>query len=1023
MQIIKFDKNKDLFDENLSTGIKFSSDIDPEIVAGLNNDQPINELSLPILLSNGEVRAEGPSDEIKFKDIPELTISSDASFGAGFRLGIFDSAEEVMEDLQMQDKLNIKLPATDDTKVYGLFSYGYTISGDVEGEWPIGKVSLTTDVDGSHAKRGVVILLLNNTTGLRSAVDNIIGEIKSPKRVTRSEDLAQGTYLIMEREGALSAAFGAKAGFDFDWSYESQNENFPGTVGLQAKLGAQINIGFQLAGEFVLMLSRPDANPEIDLKLYKRKQNGWNFASGVSASAKADIDDFADLSVEDLIKSTIGIHHGQIIEDLKRIRSLASPEGLEKKLHGLTDGLLQKITSTDQFQKAKEVMVDLLDKWDAVGNEGGSKILDLIEENSSIDLAKVKDEFKDLSKSDLSTYLQDKLSQPGFSQSPLGQVLEVIVPFSDLLEIVLDDDLTIKLKEKAGKISEFLDLEAHIKNLHATISKELSLDNIKRATTAGDLGMLGGWLKEKLSSLTQNDLFDELKAINQFIIRMEENAPLILEKVKNALQKTYGVSLSYAYQKEKEHSALIDCRFDFGANPDLSSILDQVLDGEYDQLLTDTTISGIHLNKGLLTHRIKKQQTLSLSIPGVKRDFTRINQSIANGTFIDEKDGRLIMYDLEADDIIRRSKRLIQTALTGNVFGKKKQSAFGIEKESMKLAFSFKMQKEKMKTKQLEKIIEPFILANLPDTLPNVASGGIERWIDKLDKKVEVKLANGPRNFGPTLINMELRAPSSIGSAWYNAPGNVKHEIYNKVSASLQAKLREFTKIFSYDNEELVTKNYKLDQLHATLLYISLPAIAQRPYSVKMLLKNTELIFSNLVQNISELSIRLHQDPDAQVRKVAEDFARPGEVANMILIRYQNDQEFRPKIGSIISTERNKIKNLIKVAATMEKIRSNAGSKPEETINRLAEFGADLSKRLNNMPVGFLDKLDTRFIGINTFLTVALVLDDSLAANTTGWLELMVLKESSNFEMKTYLEGKLPDPEDLIVSQKLMDLR
>ncbi len=94
----------------------------------------------------------------------------------------------------------------------------------------------------------------------------------------------------------------------------------------------------------------------------------------------------------------------------------------------------------------------------------------------------------------------------------------------------------------------------------------------------------------------------------------------------------------------------------------------------------------------MLTHRIKKQKTLSLSIPGAKRNFTRINQSIAKGTFIDEIDGRLIMYELNASDTIRRNKRLIQVALVGNYFGKKKSQSFGVEKESLKISFDFKTQ-------------------------------------------------------------------------------------------------------------------------------------------------------------------------------------------------------------------------------------------------------------------------------------------------------------------------------------------
>ncbi|WP_282122155.1 hypothetical protein [Algibacter mikhailovii] len=1014
-----FDKNKNLFQDQLSMGIKLSSGIDEKLFLEIAQNTTLKELELPIVIAEGGITASGPVKEFRFKEVPNVSISGNA--GANLRIGIYDKAEDVIKDLIHKDKLGLDLPDLDDKSVYGVFSYGYFINGDVEGEWPLGSVQLSASVDGNEEKRAAVIVTLKKTIGIKKAIVGIISELQSPKQVQNAKDLAPGTYLVMQREGTLNTNFGAQVGFDFDWTFESQNPNFNGTLGLQTRLGGLMQVGLNIAGEFTLIVSRPHKGQVIHLHLNKRRLNGWNFAAGLNASVQGDLNEFDDFSVNDIIKATIGIHHAQILED---IRQWVDPDVAEKKLHGLTNQLLKEITGTTTFKKANQTLIALFDKWDAVGNEGGGAILKLIEDNASVDLSKVQEDFKKLSTADVADFLEEKLEKTGFQDTKFGQILGSIVPFDDLFEIVAEQELVNKLQDKSRKLSELLDFQELIKNLHKKISEKLSLDRIRKAAKSGNLEELGDWLKGKLTSLTQNDLADELRLIDAYISNFENNAVQIFEKVKTALQREYGMSLAYTYQKQKEYSALIDAHFNFAQNAQIGDILEEALDGNYSQLMTNTEIKGIHLNNGILTHRIKKQKTLSLLIPGAKRNFSRINQSIAAGTFIDEQDGRLIMYELNASDTIRRNKRLIQLSLTGNYFGKKKGHSFGLEKESLKVSFDFKVQDKKLRRRHLEQIVEPFIKVNLKHSFSETTNLTTDQWINQMDYDIENFNANGKKRFGKTLITMTHKIPPQIANAWMGAPSNKKDKKYKEVSSAIQKSMRGLVQTFAYENEEMFTKNYNREKLQVILLYTSLPVVKDIHYNYNDLIKRPGRVTANLGRNIMILADKLRLDPDPHVRRSADDFDNVQtsirEITNMMV----NDSDFIRKLENLVSKEHNIVSKVIKSATKISGLKKTAINHPEIAIKKLSEFGAELTDTINDVNVGFIAirKDYTRFMGPHLFIAASKALAPGLVDNTTGFLELIVLKESSNFEMESYLDGKKPEIKDIIISQLIVDL-
>ncbi len=1052
MEPIQFEKNKDLFNGDLSTGIQFSSQIDKSILKAIEQNDNINNLQLPIVLGDGKVTASGEQKKFEFKGNKEISI--DGSLEGFLRIGVFGSTDEILKDLIGNDKLNLDLDQITGEHAYVLFSLGYKIEAEVQGKWVLGYGSLNAGISGGKAQRMAVLKKVKREDGIRDVIRDTISQLRSPKQIDASSDLDPGTHLVVQSRGSFNGSFGAQVGYDFNWIYESETPGLTGTVGLQAKLGAQLGVGFSVAGQYALALSRENTADELRLRMYKQRKNGWSFALSLAASLKADLDDYNETSLDDLIKATIGIHYSQIIEDLAKIRELTDPEKLTEKLNGLTDKLLRAITDSTNIDESYEVvrkkLIKLLDKWEAVGEDPGATLWKLLDEKVAnsvdIDLDGLKQKFEKIanaSQKDVQDFLEQQLGEVGYQNTAFGKLLNSILPQEDIISALVEIDQFERLQDRSKSLVSLLNLEDKVEKFHETISDLLNLEKIQEAVKQNDFDKLGDWLKGKLEDLIMNEagelVMEKLKEIDNFIDNLREKSEEIIEKTKKALQKEYGFSLAYNYQKEKEKSALIDAFFAFG-KPNVPEVFKQTLDGNLDKLLTEP-IEGVRLKQGILSHGIKKQRTISLTLPFIKRDFTNINNSIATGKFIEEQDGRLIMYEFEAEDTIRRSKRLSQLALEGFYRGKKSSDGFEQSDESISLSYSFKLAKKRFKTKHLEQVIEPFIRRYLSSVFDNnavTAKKSTDDWIQDMDDQIDAINNNGRRNFGRTMLNLELRIPSAIGSAWFKAPDDPNDSEYVDISNAIQQRLREVVPLYFLENEDAFSKSSLQDELYTVLTYKSLPIVTDFKFKNGQLKRHwnykAELVNKlkknhtkeTLARSLGEIKSRLFHDPDPEIQKLADKFdtLTTGQRDDILNQASTQGSLVNSKIRRLLSIENDIIKSVISAGTRLAKFLDDADESPEAAIQGLQQFGSIVTHAFNkNSGIKIIaSRRDyTRYLGPELFIAVAQALDPTLEVNTQGTLELLVLKNSSDFEINNYLDGEVPNVEDLIISHRILD--
>ena len=761
MEVVEFTKNKDLFNKNLSTGIEFSSEANPEFLLALAKNTPLQNANLdfPLILGNGQLTATGNKKKFQFKGNSELVVQG--GLEASMRFGIFTEVSQLSEDLIQTDKLQLSLEVQKD-QFYVLFSTSYELGGEAQGKWILNGGSLNASLSGTKSGRLNVIKVIKPGTGLKDAIKATLSEFKLPKHIKTPEDISPGTYLITESYGAVKASFGAQVGYDFNWLFESELQGLEGTVGLRAKLGAQLGIGFDDAGQYALMLSRRDRKTKVRLQLFKQRKNGRSFALALAASVKANLDDFRDTSLDELIKATLGIHHAQILEDLKGIRKWTDVDKLEDNLLGLSEGLVKELVDAtgETFEKARKKLLDLLKAWEKLEQDAAAVLWQILDDklagNGEFKPSELVADFQEIAnkdKEEIQDFLKEKLSRVGYEKTAFGKLLNAILPAEDIIAAITDSGLFKKLQKEAKNMADVLSLEEKISHFHSKLSEELQLKRVKEAVQTANLEDLGPMLSSKLFELiTENGQFvlEKLEEIDQFIDKIRENSEVIFEKTKEALQKEYGISFALSLQRQKENQALIDASFKLGSSK-IGKVFKAALQGNFDALLVGDHGDAISLNEATLTHSLEKSKSISLSLPFIERDFSKINKAISSGKFIQEADGKLLMYELVAEDTIRRSKKLSQLAIEGLYSVKNSEGVFNPKNRSLYLSYNFRLAKKRFKTKHLEQLIEPFFKMYLPDAFSNNLQQpkiSTDLWIRQLDDQIDAINHNGKNNFG-----------------------------------------------------------------------------------------------------------------------------------------------------------------------------------------------------------------------------------------------------------------------------------
>jgi hypothetical protein len=284
------------------------------------------------------------------------------------------------------------------------------------------------------------------------------------------------------------------------------------------------------------------------------------------------------------------------------------------------------------------------------------------------------------------------------------------------------------------------------------------------------------------------------------------------------------------------------------------------------------------------------------------------------------------------------------------------------------------------------------------------------------------------------LISLQVSLPSVVASAWLNAPQDKKSPRYMDMSRRLQMKLKQLIPYYYFQN---VKKYGDIAPATVLLVYAALPVSTSADLSGNQFTINTDKdVYWNFpapefrsamvnhprtLATLSASLVRVNELLLAYGMGGTAGFFTPNraQVLQSEAMQGTNDVLLR----SLLFVEADVVRGASRAALKLAEFVSSAGSKPSDAIEALAEFGAEITQTFNNNIRSLFGGDRIRPLGTMAFIEAASALDPTLGAvEPVAVMDLMVVKEQSQFQLPTFLTGESPNANDIVIQQRFVNV-
>lgn len=807
--------------------VAITVDGDKESLAALATDKPFSNWQVAL---GGVSAAASTGDNISLSS-PTGTVKFAATAEAGAGFGLYTDPAKLVADLHLDDNLSdgLTLPTASNFG-FCVFHWGYDLEGSISGSVALGApASVKFGVDGARSATYAVVRRFDRSTSSTDVIQGTLDNWRMPSAVTSADLLSPGTWLIAETDGALALKLGASYGYDFNWVRQMQLGTLSGDIGLKLNAAISVALGFTASGRYAVVVSRePDDQASIRLRLFKLRKKGWSFSFNGGFSVKGKETVAKPGEFDSFVQAIFGIHGLQVVNDLHALRDWTDPNmpltdrlaefGLEHLKGFLTD-----VTQKDPKDARGEIL-GWLEKWDALPANIASLLWSHAPDQEGLTrISDIARQIADLNQESVHAQLVPHLEKSSFFQTPLGKWLDAAAE-GQVLNALTGIQEFQRLKEIASKTADVLDgddLRSFLKTLHDKIDKRLRIDQIEEAIQMNDISKLHPWFRSRLAAvLGPVDRIEALREARKVIDTLLSKAPEFYDKAVKALNDTYKFSVSATYESTTSSTALIDASFDLRAT-NASERYKDVLNGYFDEFLIQKA-PGIVLHSATLTHNLKRQEHVEVSLPFYSMNTTEITNSLTKMRAVDGAEGRVLLYDLKSQDEVReknrRDSRLAIAAFypTGDI------RKYGLP--TMSCSYAYRFQRAGMKRTELHAQLKPYLDAYLPGHFPDNGDGSLSAWLGDLDKYIDAHSFNGTDNFGDVRFALDVALPPELASFWLRLdPSRTRHRFF-EMSRRIQAALRRL--ILSHHFADPM-RYADLGAAPALLVYSALPVSTQ----------------------------------------------------------------------------------------------------------------------------------------------------------------------------------------------------
>lgn len=1005
----------------------------------------------------GHISAKAAAgQDIKFGEgNGQVSFKGGASAFAG--LGVYPDPEKLLAALALEDNIAPGLNlGKDPGKLCVALRWGYDINGSAKGSLALGAPgSITFSGTGKREAIYAVVRRFDKEIGALTAVEKTAQSWMLPSQVRELDDLEPGTWLIAEVDGSVGVKLGVQYGYDFNWIREARLGGLTGDIGLRLQLGVSAAFNFAASGNYAVVISRDpqdDTDQRLRFRLFKLRRKGWGFAFDAGATVQGDFSDFLP-KFDDFIKAVFGVHGAQVLKDLQAIEKWTNPDQDLADILGQVSvdyarKLLEEVTGLDAenaFTEAKGRLLEFINRWNKLPHNVATTLWKLAEEK--VDLTEVRNMAQGIVDANPDTakkLFAKSLGNVDFFQTPVGRwlaagatdgVLRALTGPHEFEELQRTAHLTLDVLDGSA-------IEGVLEKLQSFVEERLNLQRNLKLDQLGDLdqatfNQLDEWLRARLSAFLDQELdLAKVNEIRKAIFLFIQRGRGFYDKTLKALNRKYEFNFAYTYQRSTTNTALLDIDFDFGV-PQVADSLQEALSGQYDRLLVEQR-PGVTLNAAALTHQMERSSHVEVNLPWFKSALDHINSSLAKVEAVDEDEGRLLIYELDSKDIVvEKSKRNSRLAVGGYLQVKANEVRV-YATDQLSYSYSFRQVKRNMKRADLQYQLKPYIDTYFKGAFApgNNGDGSFVNWIGDLDNQIDALEFNGTDNFGHTLIGMELSVPAAVVSSWLKAPpedDEQKVPQYLNMSRRLQAKMKEIVPFYYFQN---LDKFKDIGPASVLLVYSSIPPSTSIKLDGNSLTLNSDRdYYWDYVDKDKRRAMALARPTTVKLTRTLEqvynllresgmtgtaDFYQPERALQVQreAVAGNNDN----LLLGLFSAERKIIDTARHAGYEIAKFSGGAGAKPSEAVKALAKFGSNLTKAFNKDVSTIYVGGALRPLGTSLFIEAAAVLNPGVPVDTTAMLDLMVLKQQPNFDMSKFLDGDVPEKDDILIQQRLVDL-
>ncbi len=993
--------------------------------------------------------ASGGTNAVRFGE-GHGTVTFSASASASSALAVYGDTPSLLNDLDPDPEKSVLAGLVIDgtgCRQFVLLDWGYSVAANANGSIALGGgASATFAADATNNGLLAVVRGFASPPKSRDAIQSTITSWMLPRQVTSVDDLAPGTWLIAEVDGSIGVKIGVEYGYSYSWIRNVNAAGLSGDVGLKIQAGVDAAIGFDASGKYLVMVARESIDPSgkvIRVRISKMAKKGWNFALNASVGVTGSTGTLLPGQIDDFVAAVFGIHGAQVVEDLRLFDQWTDPNTpLPDLLSGfIVDYATQQLAGIAgdeiaRFQAARNRVAGFLTQWEDLGHttatmlwaavqKGGGpllKLLDFVTQLSGLGPAELKD------------IIKDALGEVDFSSNPIGPWLESVAS-DNVLAILNSNHLLDKVQKAAQTTVDILNGKT-LNSLVGFVDRKLHIAEVEKIVNAADFNNLDPWLKGKLAKFLGKPqaLFSDLDTIRTTVRTIRDKAGELYQQALKALNNTYTAAFHYTYSKAAASTALVDVSFDFAKDPSVGAFMKMAIQGDFKDLLLATS-PAITLNGAELTHGVKRQSHVQVTLPYFSGTVDHLNNSLASLTVVEDK-GRLFAYDLKAEDnVVRAHKWTSNLTITGKLTVAAGVRTFVTDEEvadSMTFGYSFRQAMQGMRDVQFEDQLEPLIQPYFPNAFGGPAApekASLHEWIGDLDNHVSAVDKTGTGNLGSVLVALDVSLPGKVVAAWFKAPRDKNAAEYFDMSRNIQRAMRRFAQ-FCFFNDASVYANLK----SAPPVYV---------YGCLQVSTNIRIHNGTLTFDVDD---KLYWDFEDTSKQRTMAFASRNAVAlRMAGIQrvLMDSEKFRkqagfydphkagdaietalkdPRFSGLLFTEAQIIGHAQSAGVKLAQFSSVAGTDPEQALEALEEFGAKITDAFNGRLGGLIPRLEE--FSAMIFLEAARAFDPTLV-NVRPWarLDTILLKRGTpDLVADLFLGGEAPDPSVISVEQPVVGI-